>query len=80
MLADLDSCLPCQERQSINSILKKNFYLHRSVTHSFKIRHSGILSIINSNNLEKGEEPDIKLPTSSGSQKKRVPEKHLLLL
>ena len=31
--------------------------------------------------LEKAEEPDIKLPTSVGSSKnKRVPEKHLLLL
>ena len=29
--------------------------------------------------LEKAEEPEIKLPTSAGSQKKRVPEKHLLL-
>ena len=31
--------------------------------------------------LEKAEEPEIKLPTSIGSSKsKRVPEKHLLLL
>ena len=31
--------------------------------------------------LEKAEEPEIKLPTSVRSQrKKRVPEKHLLLL
>ena len=31
--------------------------------------------------LEKAEEPEIKLPTSSGSsKKKRVPEKHLFLL
>ena len=31
--------------------------------------------------LEKAEEPEIKLPTSIGSLKsKRVPEKHLLLL
>ena len=31
--------------------------------------------------LEKAEEPEIKLPTSAGHQKcKRVPEKHLLLL
>ena len=31
--------------------------------------------------LEKAEEPEIKLPTSTGSWKsKRVPEKHLLLL
>ena len=30
--------------------------------------------------LEKAEEPEIKLPTSTGSLKKRVPEKHLLLL
>ena len=30
--------------------------------------------------LEKAEEPEIKLPTSAGSSKKRVPEKHLLLL
>ena len=30
--------------------------------------------------LEKAEEPDIKLPTSAGSSQKRVPEKHLLLL
>ena len=30
--------------------------------------------------LEKAEEPEIKLPTSSGSSKsKRVPEKHLCL-
>ena len=29
--------------------------------------------------LEKAEEPEIKLPTSAGSQKKqRIPEKHLL--
>jgi len=30
--------------------------------------------------LEKAEEPEIKLPTSTGSWKKRVPEKHLFLL
>jgi len=31
--------------------------------------------------LEKAEEPEIKLPTSAGSsKKKRVPEKHLLML
>ena len=31
--------------------------------------------------LEKAEEPEIKLPTSAGSSKsKRVPEKYLLLL
>ena len=31
--------------------------------------------------LEKAEEPEIKLPISTGSQKrKRIPEKHLLLL
>ena len=31
--------------------------------------------------LEKAEEPEIKLPTSAGSwKKKRVPEKHLFLL
>ena len=30
--------------------------------------------------LEKAEEPEIKLPTSIGSEKsKRIPEKHLLL-
>jgi len=29
--------------------------------------------------LENAEEPEIKLPISVGSQKKRVPEKHLLL-
>jgi len=28
--------------------------------------------------LEKAEEPEIKLPASIGSSKKRVPEKHLL--
>ena len=30
--------------------------------------------------LEKAEEPEIKLPTSAGSLKKQVPEKHLFLL
>ena len=30
--------------------------------------------------LEKSEEAEIKLPTSAGSQKKRVPEKHVFLL
>ena len=30
--------------------------------------------------LEKVEEPEIKLPTSVGSQKMQIPEKHLLLL
>ena len=30
--------------------------------------------------LEKAEEPEIKLPTSAGSLKTRVPEKHLFLL
>ena len=30
--------------------------------------------------LEKAEEPEIKLPTSVGHRKIRVPEKHLLLL
>jgi len=29
---------------------------------------------------EKVEEPEIKLPTSTGSSKKRVSEKHLFLL
>ena len=31
-------------------------------------------------NLEKAEEPEIKLPTSVGSSQKQVPEEHLLLL
>ena len=31
-------------------------------------------------NLQKPEEPEIKLPASIGSLKKRVPDKHLLLL
>ena len=30
--------------------------------------------------LEKAEEPEIKLPTSVRSQKKEIAEKHLLLL
>jgi len=30
--------------------------------------------------LENAEEPEIRLPTSTGSSEKRVPEKHLLLL
>ena len=30
--------------------------------------------------LEKAEEPEIKLPTSSGSSKRQVPDKHLFLL
>ena len=30
--------------------------------------------------LEKAEQPEIKLPTFIGSQKKRVPEKDILLL
>ena len=30
--------------------------------------------------FEKAEEPEIKFPTSAGSWKKRVPEKHLFLL
>ena len=30
--------------------------------------------------IEKAEEPENKLPTSTGSSKKRVPEKHLLML
>ena len=30
--------------------------------------------------LEKAEEPEIKLPTSAGSSKKKLPEKHLFLL
>ena len=30
--------------------------------------------------LEKAEESEMKLPTSAGSSKKRVPEKHLFLL
>ena len=30
--------------------------------------------------LEKAEEPDIKLPAFAASSKKRVPEKHLFLL
>ena len=29
--------------------------------------------------LEQAEEPEIKLPTLDGSEKKRNPEKHLLL-
>ena len=30
--------------------------------------------------LEKAEEPEIKLPTPAGSSKKGIPEKHLFLL
>ena len=30
--------------------------------------------------LEKAEEPEIKLPTSVGSSKKKISEKHLLRL
>ena len=30
--------------------------------------------------LQKADEPEIKLPVSAGSSKKRVPEKHLFLL
>ena len=30
--------------------------------------------------LEKAEEPEVKMPTSVGSKKKRIPEKHILLL
>jgi len=30
--------------------------------------------------LEKAEEPEIKLPIFAGSEKKRFPEEHLLLL
>ena len=30
--------------------------------------------------LEKAAEPAIKLPKSTGSQKKEIPEKHLLLI
>ena len=30
--------------------------------------------------LEKAEEPEIKLPMSAGSKKMIIPEKHLLLL
>ena len=30
--------------------------------------------------LEKAAEPETKLPTSTGSSKKRVPEKHLFLI
>ena len=30
--------------------------------------------------IQKSEEPEIKLPTSVGSSKKRIPETHLLLL
>ena len=30
--------------------------------------------------FRKAEEPEIKLPTSAGSLKKQVPEKHLFLL
>ena len=52
----------------------------------FKISKSGFNSMLTVNfqmfklDLEKAEEPEIKLPTSVGSLKKRVPEKHLFLL
>ena len=51
-----------------------------------KILQARLQQYINKNfqmfklDLEKAEEPEVKLPTSIGSQKKRVPEKHLLLL
>ena len=50
-----------------------------------KILHARLQQYVNFHmfklDLEKAEEPEIKLPTSIGSSKsKRVPEKHLLLL
>ena len=53
----------------------------------FKILQARLQQYVNKNfqmfklDLEKAEEPEIKLPTSVGSSKKhRVPETHLLLL
>ena len=45
----------------------------------YKVIYSKLVK--NPLDLEKAEEPEIKLPTSAGSAKsKRVPEKHLFLL
>ena len=58
--------------------------LARSCSKSFKL---GFTSMCTKNfqmyklDLEKAEEPEIKLPTSVGSKEsKRIPEEHLLLL
>ena len=61
---DLIECL----KNSINFCLKSGF----SSTWTMNFQMFKL-------DLEKAEEPEIKLPTSVGSQK-RIPEKHLLLL
>ena len=64
----------------------KHLLLHASKV-MFKILQARLQQYVNCElpdiklDLEKAEEPEIKLPTSIGSSKsKRVPEKHLLLL
>ena len=65
-------------------VQNSNIYHYLVHTHMYKIRKKYIV-LLNTVwmlklDLEKAEEPEIKLPTSVGSSKKRVLEKHLLLL
>ena len=61
--------------------LLHNSTLARSCSKSSKPGFNSTWTMMFKTDLEKAEEPEIKLPTSAGSSKsKRVPEKHLLLL
>ena len=72
---------PCKACSNYHTIA---FISHTSKV-MLKIPHARLQQYVNFHmfklDLEKAEEPEIKLPTSIGSSKsKRVPEKHLLLL
>ena len=67
-----------------------NYHTWALISHTskvmFKILQSRLQQYVNREPLmfklvlEKAEEPEIKLPTSTGSLNKKVPEKHLFLL
>ena len=58
----------------------ENFYQNMLILKEKKRHECGNSWDFSLTVLEKAEEPEIKLPTSAGSWKKRVPEKHLFLL
>ena len=77
--------------QSQRKAISKNVKLPHSCTHLTCYKNSFSKQVFNSTwtvkfymlklDLENSEEPGIKLPTSTGSQKsKRIPEIHLLML
>ena len=78
---------PASQRKSMPKNAQTTTQLHSSHTLvMLKILQARLQQYMNHElpdvqaDLEKAEEPDIKLPAFAASSKKRVPEKHLLLL